>query len=87
MVSILFKVGLSVVALLAVLFQVYLKDAVWLGLGIGRTIQPLSDFPYTCRRIADTRMEACEDMWLSESTRQLFLACSDPVSRSHWSPR
>ncbi|KAH6990098.1 hypothetical protein EDB80DRAFT_729476 [Ilyonectria destructans] len=86
MVSITVKVGLSVVALLAVLFQVYLKDAVWLGLGIGRTIQPLSDFPYTCRRIVDTRMEACEDMWLSESTRQLFLACSDPISRSHWSP-
>ncbi|KPM42136.1 hypothetical protein AK830_g4419 [Neonectria ditissima] len=80
------KVGLSVVALLAVLFQVYLKDPVWFGLGIGRTMQPLSDFPYTCRAIRDPRLEACEDMWLSESTRQLFLACSDPIARAHWMP-
>ncbi|KAF7557107.1 hypothetical protein G7Z17_g867 [Cylindrodendrum hubeiense] len=54
MVNIFFKIGLSAVALLAVLFQVYLKDAIWLGFGIGKTIQPLSDFPYTCRTIADT---------------------------------
>ncbi|KAH7131629.1 hypothetical protein B0J13DRAFT_107461 [Dactylonectria estremocensis] len=86
MAGLLFKVGLSVVALLAVLFQIYLKEAVWLGLGIGKTLQPLSDFPYTCRTITDSRMEACEDMWLSESTRQLFLACSDPIARSHWMP-
>ncbi|KAK7419664.1 hypothetical protein QQZ08_010750 [Neonectria magnoliae] len=86
MANIAVKVGLPVVALLAVLFQVYLKDAVWFGLGIGRTIQPLSDFPYTCRAIRDPRLEACEDMWLSESTRQLFLACSDPIARGKWMP-
>ncbi|KAH7127424.1 hypothetical protein EDB81DRAFT_809202 [Dactylonectria macrodidyma] len=86
MASLLFKVGLGSVALLAVLFQVYLKEIIWLGFGIGKTLQPLSDFPYTCRTITDSRMEACEDMWLSESTRQLFLACSDPIARSHWMP-
>ncbi|KAJ4252873.1 hypothetical protein NW762_010779 [Fusarium torreyae] len=86
MAGLLIKIGLSAVVLLAVLFQIYLKEAVWLGLGVGRVMQPLSDFPYTCRKIADRRMEACEDMWLSQSTRQLFLACSDPIARSHWMP-
>ncbi|KAF5019499.1 hypothetical protein F66182_8506 [Fusarium sp. NRRL 66182] len=80
------KVGLSAVVVLAVLFQVFLKDGVWLLFGIGRVMQPLSDFPYTCRKITDPRMEACEDMWLSEATRQLFLACSDPLARPHWTP-
>lgn len=83
----LLSVGLLGAAFVAVLFQIYLKDFVWLGLGIGRVTQPLSDFPYTCRKIVDPRMEACEDMWLSESTRQLFLACSDPMARSQWMPR
>lgn len=75
------------VALLAVVFQVYLKQIVWLGFGIGRVVQPLSDFPYTCRKIEHPEMESCEDMWLSETTRQLFLACSDPDSRRHWLPK
>ncbi|KAF4973962.1 hypothetical protein FZEAL_9069 [Fusarium zealandicum] len=86
MAGVLFKIGLSAVLLLAVLFQVFLKTPVWLAFGIGRVMQPLSDFPYTCRKIVDSRMEACEDMWLSESTRQLFLACSDPNARPHWMP-
>ncbi|KAM0281446.1 hypothetical protein ACHAQH_003569 [Verticillium albo-atrum] len=80
------KSGLVVVALLSIAFQVFLKDAVWMGFGIGRTIQPLSEFPYTCRRIEDPQVEACEDMWLSETTRQLFLACSDSTGRSSWMP-
>lgn len=87
MAGLLLKTGLSATLLLAILFQIFLKDPVWLGFGIGRVLQPLSDFPYTCRRIVDSRMQACEDMWLSESTRQLFLACSDPESRPHWMPK
>lgn len=87
MAGLLFKIGLSAIALLAVVFQIFLKDAVWLGLGIGRVTEPLSNFPYTCRRIVDPRMEACEDMWLSEETRQLFLACSDSLARPHWMPK
>ncbi|KAM5342130.1 hypothetical protein ACJ41O_015161 [Fusarium nematophilum] len=85
----LFKISLVAVVLFAVIFQSFLRFAVTfvqLGFGLGRTIQPLSDFPYTCRKIVDSRMEACEDMWLSESTRQLFLACSDPFGRPHWMP-
>lgn len=84
MVNILVKVGLSAIIALAVLFQIYLKDAVWLAFGVGKVLQPISDFPYTCRKIVNPRMEACEDMWLSKATRQLFLACSDPLARDKW---
>ena len=59
----------------------YLKTPILLGIGLGVTIQPISDFSYQCRRIYSPRLEACEDMWLSESTRQLFLACSEPEAR------
>lgn len=87
MASLATKISLAATALLAILFQLYLKNPIWLGLGIGRTIEPISAFPYTCRRIEDPRMQSCEDMWLSESTRQLFLACSDPHARSKWMPK
>ncbi|KAF4999906.1 hypothetical protein FGRMN_2144 [Fusarium graminum] len=86
MVSLITKIGFSAVAVIAVLFQVFLKEPVWLFLGVGRVIQPLADFPYICRKIFDPRMEACEDMWLSQSTRQMFLTCSDPLTRKHWMP-
>ncbi|KAK2058938.1 hypothetical protein LY76DRAFT_616119 [Colletotrichum caudatum] len=69
-----------------VALQLVLKDPIWLAFGIGNTIQPLSDFPYSCRRIENPRLQACEDMWLSEATRQLFLACSDPLARQQWMP-
>ncbi|KAL0936457.1 serum paraoxonase arylesterase [Colletotrichum truncatum] len=71
---------------IAVGLQLMLKDPIKLAFGLGKTIQPLSDFPYDCRRIEDPRLQACEDMWLSESTRQLFLACSDSLARQRWMP-
>ncbi|KAG7407925.1 Serum paraoxonase/arylesterase 1 [Fusarium oxysporum f. sp. rapae] len=86
MVNLVIKISISLVALLAILFQIYLKEAIWLGLGINRTLQPLSEFPYHCRKIVNHRLEACEDMYLSQSTRQLFLACSDPIARKQWQP-
>ncbi|SPN98456.1 related to serum paraoxonase/arylesterase [Cephalotrichum gorgonifer] len=87
MAGLLLKLGLSLVVLLAVSFQVLLKEMVWLGFGIGKDIQPLSDFPYDCRRIDDDpRLQACEDMWLSEKTRVLYLACSDSIARTRWLP-
>lgn len=73
--------------ILAAAIQLVLKTPVYLGFGIGKTFQPLSDFPYSCRRIEDPRLQSCEDMWLSETTRQLFLACSDPVARKQWMPK
>ncbi|KAK1962016.1 calcium-dependent phosphotriesterase [Colletotrichum sublineola] len=75
-----------ITVIIGVALELVLKDAIWLAFGIGKTIQPLSDFPYSCRRIEDQRLQACEDMWLSEATRQLFLACSDPLARQQWMP-
>ncbi|KAL5605116.1 hypothetical protein FOVSG1_005263 [Fusarium oxysporum f. sp. vasinfectum] len=86
MANLLIKISIATIALLAILFQIYLKEAIWLGFGINRTIQPLSSFPYQCRKIVHHRLEACEDMYLSQSTRQLFLACSDPIARKQWQP-
>lgn len=84
----LLKLGLPAAVLLAVAFQILLKDAVWLLLGVGKHIQAVDEFPYECRRIDnDPRLQACEDMWLSEETRVLYLACSDPVARTRWLPR
>ncbi|KAI1046698.1 hypothetical protein LB505_006778 [Fusarium chuoi] len=74
MASLLIKISIAATAILAILFQIYLKEAIWLGFGINRNIQPLSEFPYQCRKIVHHRLEACEDMYLSQSTRQLFLA-------------
>lgn len=69
------------------LFYQTIGRNLWVQVGYGYTLQPLSDFPYTCRRLNDPSLEACEDMWLSEGTRQLFLACSDSVARKEWLPK
>ncbi|KAF5252635.1 hypothetical protein FANTH_2530 [Fusarium anthophilum] len=86
MASLFIQTSIAAIAILAIFFQIYLKEAIWLGFGINRTIQPLSEFPYQCRKIVLHRLEACEDMYLSQSTRQLFLACSDPIARKQWQP-
>ncbi|KAI6363580.1 hypothetical protein MCOR25_005863 [Pyricularia grisea] len=80
------KLSIAFVAIFGVLFQLYLKDDLINLFAIGRTIQPIGDFPYTCRRIDNPRLQACEDMWLSEQTRQLFMACSEPLGRAAWLP-
>ncbi|EME48732.1 hypothetical protein DOTSEDRAFT_142053, partial [Dothistroma septosporum NZE10] len=81
------KIRLALVVVSAVCYQIFLKSFLFTFLGIGRTVQPIADFPhYQCRRIEDPRLQACEDMWLSEKTRQLFLACSDPTARTYWMP-
>lgn len=87
MASLFLKASIALAVVIAIAFQLLLKDFVWMGLGIGKHIQPLSDFPYKCRRIDDPRFQACEDMWLSESTRQLFMACSTTDGRKHWIPK
>jgi arylesterase/paraoxonase len=74
------------VVLFAIGYQIELHRLVLIIYGRGRVIEPLSAFPYKCRRIHHERLMSCEDMWLSESTRQLFLACSEPSSREHWAP-
>ena len=85
------KVGLTaVVLILAVLFQTVRQ---WMSVfGYGRITQPITDFPYKCRRIyqplaTNKRLHAAEDMWLSETTRQLFIAASDQHARKQWFPK
>lgn len=85
-----FSLGIALLA--AALSQVPVIQSIWnvlkLGLAIGKTLQPLDDFPsYQCRRVHDPRLQACEDLWLPDATRQLFLACSDSDARGKWMPK
>ncbi|KAK8102531.1 Serum paraoxonase/arylesterase 1 [Apiospora sp. TS-2023a] len=77
-------------AILAILYQSNVHSVLYTGtrlfFGVGHRLEPLGAFPYKCRRIEDERLQACEDMWLSEATRQLFLACSEPKGRMQWGP-
>ncbi|KAI5369952.1 Putative six-bladed beta-propeller, TolB [Septoria linicola] len=81
------KYGIVLALLSAILYQLVFKNLIWVTMGVGRELQPISDFAnYKCRKLQDSRLQACEDMWLSENTRQLFLACSKSASRKHWMP-
>ncbi|KAH8904809.1 calcium-dependent phosphotriesterase [Coniochaeta sp. PMI_546] len=84
------RVGLAAVVALAIITQVLpawdFVTLLKLGYGLGKDIQPVSDFPYQCRRIDHPLLQACEDMWLSERSRKLYLACSDPYARTQWFP-
>lgn len=74
------------VANLGILWQWQLKDIIYNTFGVSRVLEPLDDFPYTCRRINDHNLAACEDAWLDESSRTLFLACSNALGRKAWNP-
>jgi arylesterase / paraoxonase len=76
-----------IVPLLGAFWQFFLSDILFIAYGIGRNVQPISDFPYTCHKIIDPQVEACEDMWLDEKSRTLYLACSDVISRTKWMPK
>jgi hypothetical protein len=73
-----------VVAWGASLYQLYLKDLFAVTLGIGRVIQSIDEFPYTCRRVEHPRLEACEDIWLDDEARTLYAACAGTESRLAW---
>ena len=78
----------TLVVLGAAFYQFVLRDLLFVTVGIGRTVLPVSDFPYKCHRIlGDPNIQACEDMWLEEKSRTLFLACSEPEARRDWMPK
>ncbi len=82
------SIGLTIfIAVTAFLYQFLIRDTLFVTYGIGRPVQKISDFPYKCRKIIDRQVEACEDMWLDEQSRTLYLACSDPISRVKWMPK
>ena len=47
------------VAFLGVLWQLTLSDMIYKTFGVGRVMQPLSDFDYSCRRLEHPLLEAC----------------------------
>lgn len=71
---------------LAFLWQVLIRDTVFITFGVGRKHQKIEEFPYQCRRLEHPLLESCEDMVLDEESRTLFAACSSVASRRGWSP-
>ncbi|KAH7317754.1 serum paraoxonase/arylesterase-like protein [Rhexocercosporidium sp. MPI-PUGE-AT-0058] len=70
----------------AVLWQWFLRDTLFITIGIGRAHQRIEEFPYQCRRLQSPLLQSCEDMVLDEEGRTLFAACSSISSRRGWSP-
>ena len=78
-------IGVGVV-LVALFYQWYLKDILFVSAGLGRVMQPIEDFPYNCRRIRHERLEGCEDLWLDDEARVLYAACTSSAARPQWNP-
>jgi hypothetical protein len=70
----------------AVIYRLWLFDIVNVVLAFNRTVQPIEDFPYDCKRIVHPLLEACEDLWLDHSGRKLYASCSDTTTRAYWNP-
>ena len=69
---------------LSFFYQWYLKDLLFVSVGVGRVMQSLEEFPYNCRRLVHKRLEGCEDLWLDDEARVLYAACSGSIARSQW---
>lgn len=76
----------AVVAWSAAIYQYLIKDILTVSLGLGRVIQTIDEFPYSCKRIEHPQLEACEDLWLDEQDRVLYAACTGTKSRMAWNP-
>lgn len=74
------------VALLAAIYQLWLKNHIFNVVGIGRAIRPIETFPWNCHRIVHPQLEGCEDLFLDEKDRVLYAACSGSEARSQWNP-
>lgn len=74
----------SIALIFGIIYQVVLKDIIVLF--PWHTIQPISDFPYTCRRISHPLLQSCEHIWLDDETRTLYAACGHNESRRGWNP-
>ncbi|KAJ4307399.1 hypothetical protein N0V94_009736, partial [Neodidymelliopsis sp. IMI 364377] len=76
----------AIVAYSAVVYQFFIKDLLTVTVGLGRVIQSIDEFPYSCQRVEYPQLEACEDLWLDHETRTLYAACAGTKSRMAWSP-
>lgn len=79
--------GFSAVVI-GLFYEFFLKDILFISIGVGRIIQPIEDFPYSCHKIygPENILESCEDLWLDDEGRTLYGACVDLKSRHQWSP-
>lgn len=75
-----------IVLALGILYKAYVHNIIFLTIGIGRDIQSIDEFPWTCTRLQHPLLEGCEDMWLDYQERKLYAACSTIESRQGWSP-
>ncbi|KAJ5312542.1 hypothetical protein N7508_003372 [Penicillium antarcticum] len=76
----------SIVLAIGVIYRTYIHNIIFLTIGVGRVIQPIEDFPWTCTRVQHSLLEGCEDLWLDEQDRKLYAACNSLDSRKGWSP-
>ena len=76
----------AVVAWSAAVYQFLIKDILTTSIGLGRKIQSIDEFSYSCQRIEHPQLEACEDLWLDEQERTLYAACAGTKSRMAWNP-
>lgn len=86
MLSKLVTYGAIAAVTVAAFYQLFLHDFLFVVLGVGRTIQPVEDFPYTCRRLKHEHLQACEDLWLDDEGRRLYLTCTGTNHRMAWNP-
>lgn len=80
-------VGAPLALVLGALFQQYIYPILTVTFGVGRTVQPISDFPaYSCRKITHALLEGCEDLRLDEQDRKIYAACAESEGRTAWQP-
>ena len=72
------------IVLFGVIYMVWLEEVIFDVLGVGRVIEPFEEFTYDCQRISHERLEACEDLWLDDQERVLYLACARSPGRLNW---
>ncbi|KAF2450346.1 hypothetical protein P171DRAFT_439012 [Karstenula rhodostoma CBS 690.94] len=68
----------------AVLWQLLLRDLLFVTIGLRRVTQTVDEFPYKCRKIIDKRLSGCEDIWLDDQERILYAACASTDGRLAW---
>jgi hypothetical protein len=73
-------------ALLGILYQLLLRDIIFIFIGVGRNYNRIEDFDYECRRLRDPLLESCEDLVLDTGGRRVA-ACSTLRSREGWAPK
>ncbi|KAJ3926003.1 MAG: hypothetical protein NXY57DRAFT_780109 [Lentinula lateritia] len=83
MARLLFSILGSLVAFLAVLYQIYISPLLQV-IGVFRTVENFGLDPAACRGLPE--FQACEKIVLHQPNGILYLACSTPESRLAWTP-